>query len=61
VLRSEADPKWHPQLKSFLEHATEHQQIINRFGRFPHRNTALGRANTKEELTYLQKAKTFGQ
>ncbi|MDA7725573.1 DUF924 domain-containing protein [Pseudomonadales bacterium] len=61
VLRSEADPKWHSQIQSFLEHATEHQKIINRFGRFPHRNAALGRPNTKEELTFLKKAKTFGQ
>ena len=33
--------------------AVQHQQIIERFGRFPHRNAALGRATTAEEQTYL--------
>ena len=33
--------------------AVLHQQIIERFGRFPHRNTALGRATTAEEQAYL--------
>jgi uncharacterized protein (DUF924 family) len=27
--------------------------VIRRFGRFPHRNTALGRVSTPEELAYL--------
>lgn len=31
-----------------------HRDIINRFGRYPHRNKALGRTSTKEELTFLQ-------
>jgi uncharacterized protein (DUF924 family) len=30
-----------------------HADIISRFGRFPHRNTALGRASTPEEQTFL--------
>jgi uncharacterized protein (DUF924 family) len=30
-----------------------HADIINRFGRFPHRNTALGRATTPEEQAFL--------
>jgi uncharacterized protein (DUF924 family) len=29
--------------------------VISRFGRFPHRNAALGRASTPEEVTYLEK------
>ena len=33
--------------------AVLHQQIIERFGRFPHRNPALGRATTAEEQAYL--------
>ncbi len=61
VLKSEADPKWNRQIQSFLEHAIGHQQIITRFGRFPHRNRALGRASTDQELAYLQSAKRFGQ
>ncbi|MCC4635086.1 DUF924 family protein [Xanthomonas dyei] len=33
--------------------AAEHQQIIQRFGRFPHRNTVLGRETTAEEQQFL--------
>ncbi len=33
--------------------AVLHQQIIERFGRFPHRNPVLGRATTAEEQAYL--------
>ncbi|MGO1072454.1 DUF924 family protein [Lysobacter sp. CA199] len=33
--------------------AVQHQQIIERFGRFPHRNAALGRQSTAQEQAYL--------
>jgi uncharacterized protein (DUF924 family) len=33
--------------------AVQHQQIIERFGRFPHRNAVLGRVSTVEEQAYL--------
>ena len=33
--------------------AAEHLTIIQRFGRFPHRNAALGRGTTKDEAAYL--------
>lgn len=36
-----------------LRHATEHRDIIARFGRFPHRNAALGRITTPEEQAFL--------
>ncbi len=35
------------------EYAESHLQLIERFGRFPHRNAVLGRANTAEEEAYL--------
>ena len=35
-------------------HARQHQALIDRFGRFPHRNAVLGRASTAEELQALQ-------
>jgi uncharacterized protein (DUF924 family) len=35
-------------------YAEAHRDIIARFGRFPHRNVALGRASTAEELAFLQ-------
>lgn len=37
-----------------LFHAQEHQKLISRFGRFPHRNAILGRENTPDEIHYLQ-------
>ncbi len=41
--------------------AVAHRDIIARFGRFPHRNDALGRASTPEELAYLADGgQTFG-
>ena len=36
-----------------LKHAREHKAVIDRFGRFPKRNAALGRKNTAEEAAYL--------
>ncbi|MCA8888612.1 MAG: DUF924 domain-containing protein [Parvularculaceae bacterium] len=33
--------------------AVEHMEIIERFGRFPHRNQALGRISTPDEIRYL--------
>jgi uncharacterized protein (DUF924 family) len=32
-----------------LDYAVRHQKIVERFGRFPHRNRFLGRATTPEE------------
>ena len=31
-----------------------HKAIVDRFGRYPHRNAALGRASTPEELEFLR-------
>ncbi len=38
-------------------YAVRHREVIDRFGRFPHRNTVLGRVSTPEELEFL---KQFG-
>lgn len=35
-------------------YAVAHRDIISRFGRFPHRNAALGRASTAEEIEFLK-------
>jgi len=37
----------------FLDYARRHREVIVRFGRFPHRNAALGRTNTLDEASYL--------
>ena len=39
---------------SNYEYAVKHWEIIRRFGRFPHRNAALGRATTPEEAVFLE-------
>ena len=39
----------------YLDFAKRHRDIIERFGRYPHRNETLGRASTSEELEFLQK------
>ena len=38
----------------FLDYARRHAVVVERFGRFPHRNAILGRASTPEEIEYLK-------
>jgi len=42
-----------PDMAAYKEYALAHQEVIGRFGRFPHRNRALGRASTPEEQAWL--------
>lgn len=42
-----------PSLSGFADYAQRHADVIERFGRFPHRNAALGRTSTDEERAYL--------
>ena len=37
-----------------LNYAIKHQEVIRRFGRFPHRNHILGRPSTAEEMEFLK-------
>jgi uncharacterized protein (DUF924 family) len=39
---------------SALDYALRHQAVIDRFGRFPHRNAVLGRLSTEEEEDFLK-------
>jgi uncharacterized protein (DUF924 family) len=43
-------------LESNLEFERRHKTIIDRFGRYPHRNRTLRRASTPEELDFLRQA-----
>ena len=36
-----------------LRFELRHKEIIDRFGRYPHRNAILGRTSTAEELAFL--------
>ena len=50
------------QVEGSLQWAREHYEIIEQFGRFPHRNEVLGRESTQEEKEYLEGGgKRFGQ
>ena len=42
-----------PSFADMLSFAEKHQAVIERFGRFPHRNELLGRRSTAEESAYL--------
>lgn len=42
-----------PGLEENLEFERRHQDILLRFGRYPHRNEILGRASTEEEILFL--------
>jgi uncharacterized protein (DUF924 family) len=43
-----------PGLEQNLEFEIKHKAIIDRFGRYPHRNEILGRQSTEEEIAFLK-------
>ncbi|MGH8747225.1 MAG: DUF924 family protein [Burkholderiales bacterium] len=43
-----------PETAGTFAYAVRHWDIVRRFGRFPHRNVALGRASTPEEIEFLK-------
>ena len=45
-----------PELQKWAE---AHKVIIDRFGRFPHRNGALGRISTPEEIEFLKQPDSY--
>lgn len=44
----------HPALADARLWAQKHHDVIERFGRYPHRNAVLGRVSTPQELAFLQ-------
>ena len=48
-----------PGLESSLRFARHHHDIVERFGRFPHRNAALGRPSSDAEIEYLNSEQAF--
>lgn len=42
-----------------LHQAEQHKAIVDRFGRFPHRNAILGRQSTAEEVEFLKSGRGF--
>ncbi len=43
-----------PGLDAHLSSAQRHRDVIERFGRYPHRNKILERTSTNDELVFLQ-------
>ncbi|MCC7460975.1 MAG: DUF924 domain-containing protein [Gammaproteobacteria bacterium] len=61
-LRDEAPPEMQALFAGVQAYAVQHHDIIERFGRFPHRNKALGREPTAEESAWLDTGGArFGQ
>ncbi|MGF1540870.1 MAG: DUF924 family protein [Pleurocapsa sp.] len=44
----------HADSQSAIDYAYRHWEIIQKFGRFPHRNQILARTNTQEEIEFLK-------
>ena len=61
-LAAKAEDAWRSYFAENVHYARVHHDIVERFGRFPHRNRILGRESTEEELRYLADgAPMFGQ
>ncbi|MCY3820586.1 MAG: DUF924 domain-containing protein [Gammaproteobacteria bacterium] len=52
-LAAESPSVWREYIDSFLRYAHAHLEVIERFGRFPHRNEILGRESTPAEQDWL--------
>ena len=60
-LAESVSPTYQETFLTVAQFAELHKDIIDQFGRFPHRNRLLGRDNTPEEEEYLADAPDFGQ
>jgi uncharacterized protein (DUF924 family) len=54
ALAEEVPENWRKSFDFYLDFAVRHKAIIDRFGRFPHRNAILGRESTPEEIEFLK-------
>jgi len=52
-LAADAPSELRGSLTAAVQYAQKHRDIIARYGRFPHRNTALGRESTPAELAFI--------
>ena len=60
-LAEAVSPTYRETFMTIAQFAELHRDIVDQFGRFPHRNKLLGRKNTPEEEEYLADAPDFGQ
>jgi uncharacterized protein (DUF924 family) len=62
IARAPAPPALSAALAGFANYAVMHREIVDRFGRFPHRNAILGRQSTDAEQEFLASGgPSFGQ
>jgi len=52
-LAANAPSELHGSMVAAVQYAEKHREIIARYGRFPHRNTVLGRESTPEEVAFI--------
>jgi uncharacterized protein (DUF924 family) len=52
-LAESAPSELHGTMLAAVQYAEKHREIVARYGRFPHRNTVLGRQSTPEELAFI--------
>lgn len=55
-LLEQCEPEHKPQFASALDFARRHAKVVQKFGRFPHRNAMLGRTTTSAEKAFLRKS-----
>lgn len=60
-LRDQTPEGFRHHTGDYLRYAHQHRDIIQRFGRFPHRNAILGRTSTPAEAEFLEQGNDFGQ
>lgn len=53
-LAAESEPHSKDGFERYIDFAVRHRDIINRFGRFPHRNALLNRVSTPAEIDFLK-------
>jgi len=59
---AEAPDEWRDSAQNFADFAVRHLDIVENYGRFPHRNRVLGRSSTEAEDRFLREGgETFGQ
>lgn len=51
---ADAPDAFKPAMQNALDYAQTHKDVIEQFGRFPHRNKILGRTSSLEEMTHLR-------
>jgi uncharacterized protein (DUF924 family) len=53
-LEAEVPPQLRTTFGEYVDYAVKHRDVIERFGRFPHRNEILERESTLEEIEFLK-------